>query len=90
MCLYAYKNKCKFIVNNSQNMDLYVAYANIKIISNSPGCLGPKMFNQLPDELKLIKSKYLFKNALKQFLMEKCCYFKKCCYCLLEYLLTLS
>lgn len=77
MALYIFKNKSKFLLNsdchrfNTRNKNNYRMPLNrLNICKNMPNSLGLKIFNALPDSLKLIHCFNLFKGKLRSFLME--------------------
>lgn len=82
MCVYVFKNKHKFNLNknvhdvNTRHInDIHLPFSRLSITNKSPNYLGPKMFNNLPDDLKSNNIKlYQFKKKLKLFLVDKCFY----------------
>lgn len=82
MCVYVFKNRNKFYLNkdiHSKNTrhknDIRVPFSKLLVTNKSPNYLGPKIFNNLPDNLKQNDIKlYQFKKKLKLFLVDKCFY----------------
>lgn len=44
------------------------------MFDKSPFCMGPKIYNKLPKDIKESKNLNVFKNQLKKFLIDKCYY----------------
>lgn len=77
--IFTYRNNFKIVSNNHtintrQKNNFHIPFARLKITSNSPHILGLKIFNHLPQHLKIIDNLYIFKKTLKQFLVEGCFY----------------
>lgn len=60
--------------NTRNKKDLETPFCRVKVSSNSPDVLGPRLYNRLPDNIKCIKNISLFKTKLKLYLVEKCFY----------------
>lgn len=81
ICVYVFLNKLKFKRNfmvhnfNTRNkLDFYIPTCNLNLIKNSPNVLGPKLFNNLPVNLKNNNSLLGFKKGLKKYLVSKSIY----------------
>ncbi len=46
----------------------------LEISASLPQNMGPKLFNKLPDHIKLENNHKIFKNKLKKFLVEESFY----------------
>ena len=81
MSVYVYMNKISFIANknihsyNTRHVDqFHVPFARQKLTLDAPNCLGPKIYNSLPESIKDSDNLYIFKRNLKKYLIEKCFY----------------
>lgn len=81
MCIYVYNNKKMFIpienlhqYNTRQVGELLISFCRLKVSSNAPNYLGPKLFNKLPHHIKEATNINIFKRRLKNFLLERCFY----------------
>lgn len=81
LCLYVFKNKNKFArnkdlhdVNTRQKHGYYIPFNKLNISIKAPDSLGPRVFNNLPEEIRHCNGLSLFKNRLKIFLIDKTFY----------------
>ena len=72
MSVYVYMNKVSFIGNknihsyNTRHVnEFHLSFARQKLTSDVPNCLGPKMYNCLPENIKDSENLYIFKRNLK-------------------------
>lgn len=76
-----FKNKTKFITNDDfrqvstrHRQDFYIPFRKLNVTKNSPSCLGLKIFNKLPGDIKDCNTLCQFKKRLKFFLLDLCPY----------------
>lgn len=81
MCIYVFVNKDNFKSNSNyhnfntrHSNDIFIPFAKYNVGVKSPNILGPKMFNDLPVDIKLCETLKSFKRKLKMFLIDKCFY----------------
>lgn len=79
--LFVKQNVDKFVTNNKyhdydtrKGADLCVPNHNLSIYENNPTYLGIKLFNKLPDNIKILNNIRKFKNSVKHFLITNCFY----------------
>nr|CAI5846563.1 unnamed protein product [Callosobruchus analis] len=75
---YVFSNKAEFTVNkdhndyNTKNRNhLRIPHDRLQITCSAPHSLGLKIYNQLPDVIKNLKTLCVFKQKLRCFLVEK-------------------
>ena len=74
--MFVVQNKTPFLTNNEncnldtrQRINLYLLQANLTIYQKGAYCLGIKIFNNLPSEIKNVAgNQKKFKIVLKKFL----------------------
>ena len=76
LCVFTYKNKHKFPINsnyhsfNTRNKDnIHLTFTSLSLKSHTPKLLGPKIYNKLPNYIKISTSIKSFKKNLKAFLV---------------------
>lgn len=81
LLLYVFKNKVTFVTrdtiheHNTRNKHLIqLPQKHLALTFNTPGCLGIKLFNALPDNIKQLNNCVKFKRAVKNSLLSFCCY----------------
>ncbi len=77
MCEYVFKNKTSFqrneqlrSANTRRNDDLHVPYAKYDHAFYAPSRLGPRFFNNLPEDIKSCDSLRGFQRKLKGYLVD--------------------
>lgn len=68
------QNKCVHNFNTRQKEQYHIPFARCNVVSNSADIVGLKIMNKLPQDVKAVDSFNLFKNRLRQFLLQKCFY----------------
>lgn len=61
-------------INTRSSNKLHLTHHRLKLMDNDPINMGVKLYNKLPDNLKNINSRTLFKHQIKSFLTDHCFY----------------
>lgn len=81
MCVYVYRTRNSFKltsechgVNTRNKNKYYIPFARLNISKNLPNCIGLKIFDHLPSDIRNIETLSRFKCILKKFLIVNCFY----------------
>ena len=90
LCVFVFINKAKFIINSNfhvkntrRNDKFHIPHYKYNISINAPYCLGLKLFNHLPDDIKQAINTNSFKFKLRTYLLDKCFYTLNEFFCIL-------
>lgn len=79
--VYVFENRQRFTLvsevhsHETRNKNnFYVPYRHLTLCMKGAETLGLRMFNRLPPSLKQITEKRIFKNRVKKYLTDMCCY----------------